>query len=172
MELIKANDTDIFSVAVNGSLPTKEFEFADESAIARQAYYYGVVAVALDDAGRWLPSRVSQTVVGQAYDITPPEPPVWDEVSRITNDSKNEVLLKWHAKEKLNCLVKRRLSNSEIYTACSEWIDISTYNSVEERWDYQLTDLKALQSDLLFVYQVSVRDEAGNISTSVDSSIV
>ena len=97
MELIKAHDTDVYSVGVNGSLPNKEFEFADESAIARQAYYYGVVAVDLDDAGKWLPSRVSQAGVGQAYDLTAPEPPEWDEVASgwiyIDDD---EIIYEWN----------------------------------------------------------------------------
>jgi hypothetical protein len=45
MELIKPGPTDLFTVAVNGNLPGKEFEYTDSSAVARQAYYYALVGV-------------------------------------------------------------------------------------------------------------------------------
>ena len=172
MELIKAHDTDVFTVAVNGNLPTKEFEYMDTSAVARQAYYYGVVAVGLSDEGKWLRSKISKARVGQGYDLTPPDPPIWDEVSRNFNQSNDEVFLRWHSQEKLNCLVKRRPSNSEIFASCSNWMDIGIYNTVEGKWEYEYTDLKALQSDLVYIYRILVIDEAGNITTSMDSSPV
>lgn len=81
MELVKPNQTDLFTVAVNGTLPGKEFEFMDSSVVARQAYYYALVGIGLSDEGKWLRSRLSKAKIGQAYDQTPPEPPVWDEVS-------------------------------------------------------------------------------------------
>ena len=79
MELIKTSADDDFSVAVDGDLPRKEFEFIDSSVLPRQPYFYAVVAVGLSDEGKWLKSRPSSPKSGQAYDLTPPEPPVWGE---------------------------------------------------------------------------------------------
>lgn len=96
MELVKANATHEFTVAINGALPTKEFEFIDASAVARQAYSYGVVAVGLSDEGKWLKSPLSTPKSGQAYDLTPPEPPVWDEVnSGWVYVDENENIFEW-----------------------------------------------------------------------------
>ncbi|MCF6154507.1 MAG: hypothetical protein E3K36_04480 [Candidatus Brocadia sp.] len=81
MEFIKANDTDTYTVEVTEPLPQKEFEFIDNTVLPRQPYYYGLVAVGLDDNGKQLKSRMSSTKSGQAYDLTPPEPPQWDEVN-------------------------------------------------------------------------------------------
>lgn len=79
MELIKANDTDAYTVEVAEPLPQKEFEFMDVTVLPRLPYYYAVVAVGLSDEGKWLKSKPSVPKSGQAYDLTPPEPPQWDE---------------------------------------------------------------------------------------------
>lgn len=79
MELIKTSETDNFTVPVNGALPQQGFEFVDTSVIPRQAYFYGVVAVGLSDTGKHLKSIISAAKTGQAYDLTPPDPPIWDE---------------------------------------------------------------------------------------------
>jgi hypothetical protein len=79
MELIKAHEGDAYIVEVAEPLPQKEFEFIDNTVLPRLPYYYGLVAVGLDDSGKQLRSRMSAVKSGQAYDLTPPEPPVWDE---------------------------------------------------------------------------------------------
>ena len=98
MQLIKANDADTYSVEINGDLPQKEFKFIDDSVIPRRPYYYAVVAVSLSDEGKWLKSRSSLPKSGQAYDLTPPDPPAWDEVnSGWVYIDDNEVVYEWDA---------------------------------------------------------------------------
>ena len=80
MELIKTNSADSFTVNITGDLPRKEFKFIDNTVLPRQPYYYGLVAVGLDDNGKQMKSRMSSVKNGQAYDLTPPDPPEWDEV--------------------------------------------------------------------------------------------
>jgi hypothetical protein len=50
----------------------------------------------LDDNGKQLKSRMSAVKSGQGYDLTPPEPPVWDEVSSswVYVDD-NETIYEW-----------------------------------------------------------------------------
>jgi hypothetical protein len=79
MEPVKAHEGDAYTVEVTELLPQKEFEFIDHTVLPRLPYCYGLVAVGLDDSGKQLRSRMSAVKNGQAYDLTPPEPPVWDE---------------------------------------------------------------------------------------------
>lgn len=179
MQLIKANDTDIFTVAVNG-MPTREFDFADESAIARQAYYYGVVAVGLSDEGKWLPSRVSKAVVGQAYDVTPPEPPVWDEENSgwVYVDEK-DVIYEWEGdltaalnpvpavrlvwsstEESMCCTVQRRLLGGGIWKVISAQTTASS-----SPLEFEFLD-KTATPGIGYDYQVIGEDLSGNKSST------
>ena len=98
MQLIKANDADTYSVEISGDLPQKEFEFIDDRVMPRRPYFYAVVAVGLSDEGKWLKSRSSLPRSGQAYDLTPPEPPVWDPVnSAWVYIDDNDVVYEWGA---------------------------------------------------------------------------
>jgi hypothetical protein len=77
-------------------LPRKEFEFTDAAVLPRLLYYYGLVAIRLDDNGKQLKSRMSAVKSGQAYDLKPPEPPVWDqEVSGWVYVDENETIYEW-----------------------------------------------------------------------------
>jgi hypothetical protein len=172
MELIKANDTDLFTVTVNGSLPDKEFVFMDTSVIARQGYYYGLVAVRLSDEGKWLRSKLSNAKTGQAYDQTPPEPPVWISVTKLQTDLNVEINLKWQSIEKLKCLLKRREINSESYSLSSEWLDIGVYNAAENLWEYEYSDSTFIQPGSKYVYRISVMDSANNFNQSQDSDSI
>jgi len=96
MQLIKASETDIFTVSINGDLPSKEFEFVDDNILPRQQYIYAVVAVGLSDESKWLRSIPSLPKAGQAYDLTPPDPPVWDEAnSGWVYVDDNDVIYEW-----------------------------------------------------------------------------
>lgn len=78
MELIRANETDAFTATVGEALPAKEFEFVDQTVEVRLPYLYGMVAVRRDDRGNEFRSSLSPAKGGQAYDLTPPQPPEWD----------------------------------------------------------------------------------------------
>ncbi len=172
MELIKVNDTDIFSVSVNGVLPNKEFEFEDISAIARQAYYYGVVAVGLDDGGKSLPSRVSKAVVGQAYRITPPEPPIFSLTEWIRIDETGSefdfdeaipageirfsaVKLEWTTLDpELMCMVQFSGDYFEGFRNASEWLSVGDSNFIHQNSYFNFD----------YVYRILVKDTIGNIN--------
>ncbi len=157
MELIKANDTDVFSVAVNGSLPSKEFEFVDESAIARQAYYYGIVAVGLSDEGKWLPSRISQAVVGQGFDLTPPEPPEWIIAEWISDANGQAIHLVWRASEEMMySTLQRRPLGGGVWTSVSQRITASS-----SPFEFEFIDRTVIPGNS-YDYRILGEDQVGN----------
>ena len=170
MELIKANETDAFTVAVNGNLPAKEFEYIDTSAVARQAYYYGVVAVGLSDEGKWLRSGISKARVGQAYKLTPPDPPVIHHIEWIRiDDDGNEfdfdaaipageirypaVKLAWTSQDpELSCLVQFSGDYFEGFQNASEWLAPGDYSFIHKNSHFNFDHS----------YRIQVMDQFGN----------
>ena len=172
MQLIKANHTDSFTVAVNGGLPEKGFEFIDDSVVARRAYYYCVVAVGLSDAGKWLKSKTSMPKSGQAYDLTPPAPPEFTSLTRDDSEETNGILVKWHSQEKLMCRLKRRIQGATLFQSVSDWLDNGAFSETENRWEYEYLDSSNIQTDLEYVYVIAAKDVAGNLTSSQESAIV
>lgn len=102
MELIKDHEPDAYTVEVTEPLPEKGFEFIDSTVLPRVPYYYGLVAIGLDNNAKELKSRMSAVKSGQAYDLTPPEPPEWESVQ-------------WGLKSKLYQLTMENLSKCYLY---------------------------------------------------------
>ena len=152
MELIKVNDTDAFSIEVNGGLPVKEFTFEDTSVKARQTYYFGVVAVGLSDEGKWLPSRVSQVLAGQAWDSSRPIFNNYELLSKV--DYKNEsIALFWlEASGDFECELSRSpgWGNGE-----SRYME---YDVDEGQYLYKDKEVDLAQ---IYQYQVTVRTSNG-----------
>ena len=138
MELIKASADNDFSVAVDGDLPRKEFEFIDASVLPRQPYFYAVVAVGLSDDGKWLKSRPSSPKSGQAYDFMPPEPPIW--ISANWDSSRSIVHLEWSTTENLDCEVKRYSKESATYFVVSDRLVATSYDSDTGVWLFEWDD--------------------------------
>jgi hypothetical protein len=138
MELIKASVDHDFSVAVDGELPHKEFEFVDSSVLPRQPYFYVVVAVGLSDDDKWLKSRSSSPKSGQAYDFTPPEPPIW--ISANWDGSRSIIHLEWSTTENLDCEVKRYSKESATYFVVSDRLAATSYNSDTGVWLFEWDD--------------------------------
>ncbi len=78
MEWLRSAETDAYTVAVDGAPSGSGIEYADIAVEPLQPYWYTLVAVGADGNGADLASRPSAAVAGQAYDLTPPEPPQWD----------------------------------------------------------------------------------------------
>jgi hypothetical protein len=76
MTLLLANETDTYTLEAG---PEVVLSFTDTAVVARVPYYYGVVAVTLDDNGHLNRSAMSVVRSGQAYDLAAPEAPAWDE---------------------------------------------------------------------------------------------
>ena len=105
MELIKAHESDTYSLEVTAPLPRKGFEFIDNTVLPRLRYYYGLIAVGLDNNGKQLKSRMSAMKIGQAYDLTPPAAPEW--LSARWDASRSLINLRWRATNDIGCEVKR-----------------------------------------------------------------
>jgi hypothetical protein len=172
MELIKANEIDTFTVAVNGSLPQQGFEFIDTTVISRQAYYYGVVAVGLSDEGKWLRSRTSTAMVGQAFKITPPEPPTINRIEWVRIDEDGNVFafdeiipegevrftavrLEWIAGDPdLKCLVQFSADYFESFQNASEWLAAGDYSFIHNNTYFYFDH----------TYRIQVTDQFGNMN--------
>jgi len=153
MELIKTNTSDTFTVSVGENIPG-QFVFIDATAIPRQPYYYGVIAVGLSDEGKWLKSRMSNVVAGQAYDLTPPEPPVWIFAEWITDATGPAVRLVWHcAEDNLFCTAQRRPLGGGVWSAVS--------SKTTAEFDFEFLDRTATPGDA-YDYRILCEDSAGN----------
>lgn len=176
MELIKTNAADLFTVAVDGTLPQREFEFIDASVTARQAYYYGLVAVGLDETGKWLKSRLSQVVTGQAYKTKPPDPPTIHRIEWIRSDADGNVFdfdesipdgetrftavrLEWIADDsELVCMVQFSAGYLDGFQNASGWLAAGRYDFIHRNshpnYDYS--------------YRIKVMDPFGNMNTEFE----
>ena len=172
MDLIKANAADRYTVEVTSLEPVSDFEFVDQIITPRQTYYYGLVAIAADGNGQQLPSPMSTVKSGQAFDLTPPETPDWEEITRETAGGIEQIRLEWTSKEKLFCLIKKREASALVFQSTGEWLDIGTYNSAMGIWKYQWIDAKNLKIEEQYIYQVCGKDVAGNQRSSVPSEPV
>jgi len=172
MELLKTSETDAYSVEVDADASQKEYEYIDAACLPRQIYFYSVIAAGLDGNGEQLLSAMPAAKGGQAYDLTPPEPPEWVELSRGQVDGKEQITLLWKSTEKLSCLVKKRETGAYIFQSGGEWLDIGVYNEAENTWDYRFVDTHNLRPDQQYVYQLVAKDFAGNQSVSLLSESV
>jgi len=187
MELIKANDTDAYTVEVTEPLPQKEFEFADNTVLPRQPYYYGLVAVGLDDKGKQLRSRMSAAKTGQAYDLTPPEPPQWDEEGSgwvyvdddgtvyewdadLTGASnpRPAIRLIWLEDVRVDSvLIARRSELSSMSTAVANWIAGSPTDGEGQRY---FLDQNVVEGRI-YTFSAVSKSKSG-LTSATDSTIV
>jgi hypothetical protein len=164
MDLIKANESDSFSVEIDG-LPLKEFEFADQSVMPRQQYWYAVVAVGLSDDGKWLKSKSSMPKSGQAYDLTPPEPPEWDQVEsgwiyateNVPPPANPEgIRLAWTPTSENDVYLIRRKNQNEI-----NWTVVMEWEKGEQRNDDKLQFIDhATYAHLQYQYIIITRSQS------------
>ena len=168
MELIKTNSSDVFTVSVGEDIP-EQFVFIDATAIPRQPYYYGVIAVGLSDEGKWLKSKMSNVVVGQGYNLILPESPEFISLERIENAGQVSMLIKWQSAEFLSCLLKRRIVGTSLYALVSDWIAPMNYVEISNRWEYEFLDEMELQLNEEYTYLIFAKNNSGNIVTSLES---
>lgn len=172
MELIKANEADPFTVAVNGSLPQQGFEFVDTTVTPGQAYYYGVVAVGLSDSGKQLKSIISVARIAQAYDLAPPPPPEFVSLARVELEDGSGIVVQWRANEQLSFLLKRSEGDSGLFRSISEWVAEGTHDEASGTWNYIHQDEQDIRSDTQYRYVVVAKDQSGNLSSSEESDPV
>ena len=179
MELIKTNSSDAFTVSVGENIPG-QFVFIDATAIPRQPYYYGVIAVGLSDEGKWLKSKMSNVVVGQGYDLTPPEPPVWDEEnSGWVYVDDNDVVYEWDddLSAALNPMPSIRLlwtnEKESFTTQISKLSDVVSMSVIIKDFtqsaayneDKQIFIDRKVSPDKTYQYKGKVQSDAALIST-------
>jgi hypothetical protein len=147
MTLLKPAATDPYSVAAGAAL-----EYVDASVVARTAYYYGVVAVTLDDAGNAVRSAMSAVVSGQAWDDSKPEITVL-EISYAIDYDLETISLTWEQNiEGLDCTLARSPAWADGLTRLMTWdAGLSNYAYLD----------RALDLALSYQYQLTVRTANG-----------
>ncbi len=188
MELVKANDTDVFTYPVDSHLPKRQFRFVDTSVIARQAYWYAVVAVGLSDEGKWLKSRPSTSKTGQAYDLTPPEPPEWDVANSgwvYVDDSgivyewtadlagasnpRPAIRLVWFARVRVDyLLIGRSVEGSSLSNVMADWVPGVLFDGEAERY-FLDTSVSEGQT---YTYSAKSKSMSGLTSTAESSLVI
>lgn len=168
-EVIKHNPSDEFSVICPADVPAY-YEFIDTTAAARKPYYYTLVAVGVDDEGRWLRSKEAVPSSGQAVNQTPPVPPDITSLTWVRVDEQGSVygfdspqpntqvavLVEWsHQNANLQCLVQHQADYMDGFQTVSEWLPTGVYSFIHKN-SYSGTD---------HTYRIQVRDEFGNKNT-------
>jgi hypothetical protein len=172
MDLTKRSETDAWTVAATQPLLEKDFEFTDLTVPPRQQYYFGVAAVRVGEDGTEFKSLLSAVASGQAFDLTPPEPPEWDELTREQMDDKDQIRLKWRSSEKLTCLVKRQEVDGYVFQSNGAWLDVGVFNEFDDAWVYEFIDTEIPVYGAQCVYQLVVKDVNGNQNLSLISGPV
>ncbi len=94
MDLRKLSSGDMYSVSVTDQSKL-EFEFTDSDVVPRTPYYFAVAAITAGEGGKKLLSRLSPIKSAQAYDLTPPDPPVWAKAEWILVKASDESEVEW-----------------------------------------------------------------------------
>jgi hypothetical protein len=152
MELIKVNIDDEFSIAVDGELPRKEFEFVDATVLPRQPYFYAVVAISLSDEGKWLKSDPSAPRTGQAWDGSRPD--ITNTVLLFEIDYQHEHIdLAWvEAAPDFTCELARSPAWSDTLSR------VMPFNAGRNRYEYRDIDVDLAEG---YQYQLIVRTSNG-----------
>lgn len=138
MKLLKNSPADTYSVAA-GMAPI----YTDQGLEGGKKYFYRIIALAtVEEAGKTLQIRSvpSLPAAGQAYDLTPPAPPLITHIQWVKvaadgtlyglNDTVpagtstyTAVRLAWEASQpELSCLVQFRADNNGDYKNASGWL--------------------------------------------------
>ncbi len=169
MDLLQA-DGESYSVNADSSLTS--YSHPDETVVARTPYYYGIIAVNIAGDGSKLRSRMSVVKQGQAYDLTPPAAPEWDEensgwvfVDADGNiyeteddvpdgvDVSEVVRLVWITTSIMSSVLIQRKSDSE-----NSWSDTANWISENKTLD------RSIISGTNYSYRAKVRSVSGNMS--------
>ena len=163
MELVKANESNEYSVIAGDPL-----ELVDRSIKSMKPYWYGVVAVAEGVGGLKVKSKMNAIKIGQAFDIQPPEPPVLQNMERITVDGEMQNRLLWSSDEQLQYLVQRRVVASNLFISITSWLNDSIFNSDQVKWSYSITD-EIINSENVYKYRLKVKSQTGNLNVSEET---
>ncbi|MCK5156141.1 MAG: hypothetical protein KAQ69_06880, partial [Spirochaetales bacterium] len=131
-------------------------------------YWYGVVAVAEGVGGLKVKSKMNAIKIGQAFDIQPPEPPVLQNMERITVDGEMQNRLLWSSDEQLQYLVQRRVVASNLFISITSWLNDSIFNSDQVKWSYSITD-EIINSENVYKYRLKVKSQTGNLNVSEET---
>jgi hypothetical protein len=101
---------------------------------------------------------------GQAYDLTPPEPPEW--ISAQWNPIQNSILLKWKTTQSVTCVVKRAQTTTGQHFTISENLKPLYQDETENSWIYEWQN-NGVFSEQSFSYQVKAINDIGLTSESL-----
>ncbi len=158
---------------------TSTLEYADTGVAPRTPYYYGLVAVRRNEEGNVLRSAMSRIANAQAYDLSIPDPPEFDEdasgwvyvdddatvyeadadISAATNPQP-AVRLAWSRPSSgATVFVQRRTSDSGAWTTILEWGSGGAYS---EAVDFVIDTDAASDDD--HVYRIFSKSASGQKS--------
>jgi len=137
-----------------------------------RSWYYRIVAI--DVAGNVSPP--SKLVTAQAYDLSPPAPPTWRRAEHVRIDQfGNEkpadavldvytpaVALAWATiQPDLKCIVQRRPTDREVWSAVSPWLRAPAAYDDESCWVWSFRDA-AIRADTTYVYRIKLVGRAAS----------
>ncbi|MFZ5760361.1 MAG: fibronectin type III domain-containing protein [Thermodesulfobacteriota bacterium] len=161
MELRKLAAGDTYSVAV-ADQGTLAFEYTDRDVVARTPYYYAIAAITAGEGGKKLLSRLSPIKSTQAYDLTPPQPPVWVSLTRSTGGQ--VATLSWKSPDSFDCIVMRQ-TNGRRALSVSSWLQPQSTESQGGQWLYGFED-PGLTTERSYVYYLIIKNPIGVKSES------
>jgi hypothetical protein len=155
--------------------------FTDDPVPPLRNLTYRVTAV--DDSGNV--SEPSSPVAGRAYDLTAPDPPVWERVEWVQLDAlggehpwtatppsgetwRPAAALTWNAPEPAKALVQRKPPDADSWSSVSGWID-ARHDDARDVWVATAYDETADPSAPL-AYRLKVQSAAGNLNTAFDEA--
>lgn len=183
MEIVKHETTDFYSVEVPDPLPEPppiEFEYIDNNLKPRKPYYYGLVAVSESENQQKFTSKISSIRVAEAYDLTPPDPPIWtrSEWIRVDTDGieypfsdpipagesrRPAVALAWTSTDpNLKPLIQKRSDDEASFSRASDWLPQGSTEYI----------LQGLHPHIRYHFRLRVLSLAGNCNQDFNIATV
>lgn len=144
--------------------------YLDEGLLGLTDYFYRLVAV--DEVGNV--SEGSKVLAGRAVDLTPPEPPTWEQAEWVAGPGGSHFIrLRWTVGEPgTSCILQRKTDHETTWRAVTEWLASPLKRTGPPVvWVYQFED-KIANPEIGYEYRVQVVSRAGNMNEHFESVFI